>query len=72
MESHNPLSLGARADEGDLGAECVLNEADIRPRGLRETVGDWLGPAWQKLVHRPAVVEIALVRRKLERLAAIS
>src|SRR6266545_7134449 len=70
------LALGARADQRDLDAQLALHELDVTAGVLREP-GDVLDrvqrplPAGQRLVHGPAVVEVALVRRKLLRLAPV-
>src|SRR5581483_2986860 len=60
-----------------LDVELVLDELDVPAGCAGQVVGrldgvERLPPAGQALVHRPAVVEVALVRRELRRLAAVA
>ncbi len=66
------LALGTRADERDLDAERRLDEVDVRARTVRQPVGDRLLPPGERLVDGPAVMEVTLVRWKLERLGAVA
>src|SRR5207244_2752321 len=64
-QGDHALALGAGPDERDRDAELALDPLDVGARGRRKIVVERLLPARERLVDRPAMVEVALVRREL-------
>src|SRR6266545_8269369 len=65
------LALRARADERNLDTEGLLDERDVPARCLGQLDRQRLLPTRQRFVDRAAVMEVALMCRKLERLGAV-
>src|SRR5206468_5856334 len=70
------LAGGAGADERDLYLELALDQLDVAARSCRKRldrahVVEGLAPARERLVHRAAVVEVALMRGEVLRLRAV-
>src|SRR5712691_2293555 len=65
------LALRAGADERNFDAEGLLDERDIPACCLGQFVRQRLLPTRQRFVDRAAVMEVALMCRKLKRLGAV-
>ena len=70
------LALGAGADENDVHLELPLDELDVGACRVGQVVEvldglDRHRPAWKGLVDRPAVVEVALMRREVVGLGSV-
>src|SRR4029079_17193226 len=71
------LARGADADELDGDLQLALDELDVRPGGVRQVaagrrVAEGAAPAGQHGPDRLRVMEVALVRREVRRLGAVS
>ena len=65
------LSRGTRPDERHRDVERVLDEPDVRARGVGKLVLDRLLPPGEHLEHRAAVMKVALVRREVLRFRVV-